>query len=249
MTPADDGDADRSGGDAPERSGDGDEFQPSAGTPPDGEPAAGWPVALAGVTETVVATRGPNGRWNHAALGIEPAGGEERSGEGRGGEERGDEQRGDAATARTWGRTRTRRNLQERGEAYVQFGRDPIDFVAAALEVHETDDPILARTAAWARVEATTIDRAEENGTEVVTWRLEPAEAAVRDRAVPTLERGHSAVVEATVAASRLDVEAYDEGVLRERIAWLGDVVERCGSERDVAAFEWIDEIVGWRER
>lgn len=244
MTPADDGDADRSGGDAPERSGDGDVYQPSAGTPPDGEPAASWPVALAGVTETVVATRGPNGRWNHAALGIEPAGVELA-----GGEERGGEERGDAATARTWGRTRTRRNLEECGEAYVQFGRDPIDFVTAALEVHETDEPILARTAAWVRVEATTIDRAEENGTEVVTWRLEPAEAAVRGRAVPTLERGRSAVVEATVAASRLDVDAYEEAKLRKRIAWLGDVVERCGSERDVAAFERIDEIVGWRER
>lgn len=244
MTPADDCDADRSGADALQRSGNGDEFEPSAGTPPDGEPAAGWPVALAGVTETVVATRGPNGRWNHAALGVEPAGGVERSGEECGGEEH-----GDAATARTWGRTRTRRNLEERGDAYVQFGRDPIDFVAAALEVHETDEPILARTAAWARVEATTIDRAEENGTEVVSWRLEPAEAAVRDRAVPTLDRGRAAVVEATVAASRLDVDAYDEAELRERIAWLGDVVERCGNQRDVAAFERIDEIVGWRER
>lgn len=240
MTPADDGDEYRSGGDAPERSGNGDEFQPSDGTPPDGEPAAGWPVALAGVTETVVATRGPNGRWNHAALGIEPAGGEQRYGEDRGGE-----QRGDAATARTWGRTRTRRNFEERGEAYVQFTRDPIDFVAAALDLHETDEPILERCAAWARVDATAVDRTEENGTEVVTWRLEPIEAAVRERSVATLERGRAAVVEASVAASRLGVDAYDDARLRERIASLGDVVERCGNERDVAAFERIDEHAG----
>ncbi len=32
--------------------------------------AAGWPVELRGVTETVVATLGPNEKWNMAALGL-----------------------------------------------------------------------------------------------------------------------------------------------------------------------------------
>ena len=48
--------------------------------------AAGWPLELRGVTEAVVTTRGPNDRWNLAALGLFA---------------------GDPVTARTWGRTRT----------------------------------------------------------------------------------------------------------------------------------------------
>ncbi|PSP91673.1 DUF447 domain-containing protein, partial [Halobacteriales archaeon QS_1_68_44] len=63
---------------------------------------AEWPVNLAGVTESVVTTLGPNDRWNLAALGLFA---------------------GDPVTARTWGRTRTWRNFRERGGGYVQFTR------------------------------------------------------------------------------------------------------------------------------
>lgn len=204
--------------------------EPSDGVEPDGERVDGWPVDLAGVTETVVATLGPNERWNHAALGVhEPSDG--------------------SATARTWGRTRTRRNLEERGDAYVQFTRDPVDFVEAALGVYETEEPILERSDAWTRVDATSVDRTDDAGTEVVEWRLDPVHAAVRERVVPTTNRGRAAVVEATVAASRLDVEAYDESELLDRLSWLADVVDRCGSTRDAAAFERIGDLTGWQDQ
>ena len=41
----------------------------------------------------------------------------------------------DPVTATTYGRTRTWRNFRERGGGYVQFTRDPVDFVEAALLV------------------------------------------------------------------------------------------------------------------
>ena len=72
----------------------------------EGKPTAAWPVALSGVTESVVTTLGPNGLWNAAPLGLHT---------------------GDPVTARTWGNTRTRRNFHRQGEGYVQFVDDPLD--------------------------------------------------------------------------------------------------------------------------
>lgn len=212
---------------------------PSVGVDPDGEHVDGWPVDLAGVTETVVATRGPNDCWNHAALGIEPAEHVDDT----------EEPSPSLATARTWGRTRTRRNLEAGRDAYVQFTRDPVDFVVAALDVHETAEPLLERTDAWVRVDATAVESGIEDGTPTVDWHLEPIEAGVRRQTVPTLDRGRAAVIEATVAASRLDVDTYDEAALLDRLVWLESVVERCGTDRDRAAFELIDDRSDWRRR
>jgi len=188
--------------------------------PPD---AADWPVDLRGVTESVVTTRGPGGRWNVAALGLFA---------------------GDPVTARTYGPTRTRRNFRERGGGYVQFSRNPVDFVEAALSVREEDDPLLASADAWVRVDVTERDRAEEGGTQVVTWELRPVESAVECETVPTTNRGYAAVIEATVAASRLDVEGYDSAVLDDRLAYFEGVVETCGGDREREAFARLCELV-----
>lgn len=182
---------------------------------------AEWPVDLRGVAESVVTTLGPNDRWNVAALGLFA---------------------GEPVTARTWGRTRTWRNFRERGAGYVQFTRDPVDFVEAACSIRETDDPVLDSADAWARVEVEAVDRGTENGTQWVEWALHPVEGAVERRVVPTTNRGHAAVVEATVAASRLGVPGYDDQELRERLAYLADVVDRCGGERERVAFDRLRE-------
>jgi hypothetical protein len=110
-----------------------------------------WPDALdlRGVTESVVTTLGPNGRWNLAALGLHAP-----EADGAGGA-------AGPVTARTWGRTRTWRNFTERGEGYVQFTRDPLTFVDAALSIREADDPVLDDADAWVRVE---VERIEEGG-------------------------------------------------------------------------------------
>jgi hypothetical protein len=184
-----------------------------------------WPVELAGVTETVTTTLGPNERWNAAALGVHA---------------------GDSATATTWGRTRTRRNFEARGEGYVHLVDDPELFVAAALGVEERDDPTLEEAAAWVRVAVERADAGEEGGTEWVEWTLEPVEVVVRERTVPRVNRGFGAVVEATVAASRLDVDAYDRPTLVARLEHLGSVVERCGGPAEHRAFERLVELSAW---
>jgi hypothetical protein len=185
-----------------------------------------WPVELAGVTESVVTTLGPNDLWNVAALGVTAS------------------DDGGPVTATTWGRTRTWRNFTERGEGYVQFTRDPVDFAEAALSVREEAEPILSSADAWVRVEVERLDSGEDGGTQWVEWALYPVESGVERRVVPTTNRGHAAVVEATVAASRLDVPAYDRETMLERLAYFESVVETAGGERERAAFQRVRELV-----
>ncbi|MBX0323617.1 DUF447 family protein [Halomicroarcula sp. F13] len=185
-----------------------------------------WPVALGGVTESVVTTLGPNDLWNVAALGVQAPDGDY------------------PVTATTWGRTRTWRNFRDRGEGYVQFTRDPVDFAEAALSVREEDDPVLDSADAWVRVDVDRLDEGEDGDTQWVEWALRPAESAVERRVVPTTNRGHAAVVEATVAASRLDVPAYDRETLLDRLAYFESVVETAGSERERVAFERVRALV-----
>jgi len=195
--------------------------------PPDGTDAQrAWPVALAGVSETVVTTLGPNERWNVAALGVHAPDGDE------------------PATATTWGRTRTWRNFRERGDGYVQFTRDPVDFAEAALSVREEDDPVLDSADAWVEVDVERRDSGSEGDTQWVEWALHPVDSAVERRVVPTTNRGHAAVVEATVAASRLDVPSYDRETLLECLSYFESVVETAGSERERVAFERVRELV-----
>lgn len=188
-----------------------------------------WPVDLRGITETIVTTRGPNERWNVAALGVHAPESADRP-----------------ATARTWGGTRTRRNFERRGQGYVQFSTDPVDFAKAALTIDERDEPILDSAAAWARTEVTQVDRGTDEGTTWLEWELEPVETAVEERIVPTTNRGYAAVVEATVAASRLDVPAYDRAELTDRLSHLEDVVATCGSQREQRAFDVVRDAVDW---
>lgn len=188
---------------------------------------AEWPVERAGVVETVVTTLGPNDRWNVAALGVE---GLDTAGPAR---------------ARTWGRTRTWRNFRERGGGYVQFTQDPLDFVDAALAVREEDDPILDSADAWVDVRAEERDTGTDGGTDWTDWALDAVETTVENRVVPATNRGHAAVVEATVAASRLDVDAYETAVLRDRLDYFESVVERCGGEREREAIERVRSLTG----
>jgi hypothetical protein len=187
---------------------------------------AEWPIERPGVVETVVTTLGPNERWNVAALGVENIDSD------------------GPASARTWGRTRTWRNFRERGGGYVQFTRDPLDFVEAALAVREEDEPILDSADAWVKIEATAQVSGEDGGTEWTDWDLRAVESGVENRVVPATSRGHAAVVEATVAASRLGVEAYDSADLRDRLDYFEGVVERCGGPREREALARAQSLV-----
>jgi len=188
-----------------------------------------WPVDLRGVTESVVTTLGPNDRWNVAALGIHAP-----------------ESPDEPATATTWGRTRTWRNFTERGGGYVQFTRDPVDFTEAALAIREEDDPILDSADAWAEIEVEQRADGTDGGTQWVEWELRVVDSAVERERVPTTNRGFAAVVEATVAASRLDVEAYDTAELESRLAYFAEVIERCGGDGEQEALSLIRDLSDW---
>lgn len=183
----------------------------------------GWPVPVDGIVESVVTTRTQAGTWNLAALGLHA---------------------GDPVTARTWGDTRTRRAFDRDGEGHVQFVTDPVVFVEAALAVSEVDAPVLDGVHAWARVAVERVETGETGGTRWARWALTPTETRVERRVVPTINRGRNAVVEATVAASRLDVDAYDTGTLEARLSRLEGIVDRCGGGRDRAAMARLDELV-----
>ena len=176
-----------------------------------------WPVELAGVTESVVTTLGPNGRWNVAALGLFE---------------------GDPVTATTWGATRTRRNFERESEGYVQFSTDPVVFVDAALSTVERDEPIVPAADAWVRVRVSSVDSGIDGGTSWERWALQPIDRSVRGERVATIDRGLGAVVEASVVASRLGVPGYDDDELRERLRWARSIVDSAGGAREREAFE-----------
>lgn len=214
-----------------ETDGSGDEYDsrtadggagPGSGESPD-RATTDWPVELTGVTESLVTTLGPNERWNVAPLGLFA---------------------GDPVTAKTWGRTRTRRNFERTGEGYVQFTTDPVRFVDAALSIVEESEPVLAEADAWVCVDVTRLEAGGHDGTEWVRWALEPTEAGVRSKRVPTLSRARGAVLEASVAASRLDVPGYDPEAGRRTIARAAEVVDRTGGPRETAAFDRLREHV-----
>jgi len=130
----------------------------------------GWPVALRGVTESIVTTFGPNDRWNVAALGAP---------------------RRTIRTTPSPPRGRTdapgRGGTSPRGGGVVQFTTDPRTFVDAALTVREVDEPVLPTADAWVEVTVEEIASETEGGTTVRTWALDPVEHAVVRERVPTI--------------------------------------------------------------
>lgn len=182
---------------------------------------ATWPIETDALVESVTTTTQPDGSWAVAALGIRPA--------------------EDGRTARTWGRTRTSRNLSRTGRAHVQFVTDPVVFARAALEPWSRDEPLLPEAAACVEVEATRIETGRDGGTAWTDWSLRPVRSEVRERAVPAPSRGVAAVIEMTIAASRLDVRAYDSDRLHERLSYHAEVARRCGGTAEREAAELIE--------
>ena len=192
----------------------------------------GWPVDLRGVTESIVATLGPNDRWNMAALGLHAP-----------------DEPGEPVTATTWGNTRTKRNFHRQGGGVIQFTSDPREFVDAAVTIREEPEPVLPNTDAWVEIEAESVEGGTDGGTEWEQWELRPIAEGTVERSQPlTINRGFYAVVDATVAASRLDVPSFDTEQLVDRLRYFEETVEKCGGPRERAAFETLSSETGWRE-
>jgi len=191
-----------------------------------------WPVDLRGVTESVVATLGPNGLWNMAALGLHAP-----------------DEPSEPVEATTWGNTRTKRNFHRQGGGVVQFTADPREFVDAAVTIREESDPVLPNADAWVEIEAESVDSGTEGDTEWERWELRPTAAGTIEASRPlTINRGFYAVVDATVAASRLDVPAFDTDRLVDRLRYFEETVEKCGGPWEREAFETLSRETGWRE-
>ncbi|ELZ01863.1 DUF447 domain-containing protein [Natrialba asiatica] len=228
------------GSDADTHSGD-ETSHPSGGT--------AWPAPLSGVTESIVTTLGPNDRWNVAALGLftddtDADDSVDNADSNAASDKRPPET--SPVTARTWGNTRTRRNFHRQGEAYIQFVTDPVVFADAALTISELDSPVLDAANAWARVSVTPIDSGTDDGTTWEQWELEPIETGTERETVPTINRGFNAVIEATVAASRLGVSGYDDATLRNRLEFFASVVDRAGGPRERLAIERVRDHAEW---
>ncbi len=191
-----------------------------------------WPVELRGVTESVVATLGPNGLWNMAALGLHAP-----------------DEPGEPVEATTWGNTRTKRNFHRQSGGVVQFTADPREFVDSAMTIHEQSESVLPNAEAWVEVEVESVDTGVDGGTEWERWELTPTEPGTVERSRPlTINRGFYAVIDATVAASRLDVPVFETEELLDRMAYFAETVEKCGGPREREAFERLSEYSGWRE-
>jgi hypothetical protein len=191
-----------------------------------------WPVDLRGVTESIVATLGPNDLWNMAALGLHAP-----------------DETGEPVRATTWGNTRTRRNFHRQGGGVVEFTTDPREFVDAAVTIREEREAVLPNADAWVEVTAESVNSGTEGDTEWERWELRPTGAGTVDRSRPlTINRGFYAVVDATVAASRLDVPAFETDVLVDRLRYFEETVEKCGGPREREAFATLSEETGWRE-
>ena len=187
-----------------------------------------WPFRYDGIVESVASTRQPDTTWNIAALGVYPGKNE--------------------ICATTWDRTRTRRNLEASGKCFIQVTSDPVVFARAALETWTRSKPVLPEAAAWVEAEANRIDSGFDGETEWVEWSLTPEFATINERQVPIPTRGRAAVIEMTVAASRLGNDAFEDEPLRDRLDYFAGVAEKCGGEAERRAVERIMDILTTNE-
>ncbi|MDZ7730096.1 MAG: DUF447 family protein [Natrialbaceae archaeon] len=124
------------------------------------------------------------------------------------------------------------------GPDTFQSTTDPVVFVDAALAIVERDAPIHERSQAWAHVTAESIEVGPNGDWE--QWALTPVEATVETRTVPTINRGFGAVIEASVAASRLEIPATDRATSSDGSRTVRAVIERTGGPREREALEHI---------
>jgi len=167
------------------------------------------------ITETVATTRDEDGEPNAAPMGVR--------------------REGDGVYARLWEGSTTLGNVRATNEVVVNFTRDPVVYVEAAMGDGGgfVVDGRLRDADGWVRCDA---ERAEEEGLddEVTRWRLTERDRRVESRVVPTHSRGFASVIEATVHATRLEFKPE----LRDLYEHHAEVAESCGGEREREAAE-----------
>jgi len=167
------------------------------------------------ITETVATTHDGDGTPNAAPMGV---------------------RRDDGGTyAHLWEGSTTLRNVRATNEVVVNFTRDPVVYVEAALGdgSEYVVDGRLRDADGWVRCDAERVESSDERD-EVTRWRLVERERRTENRVLPTHSRGFASVVEATVHATRLDFKPELRDLYEHHVG----VAERCGGEREREAAE-----------
>ena len=82
-----------------------------------------------------------------------------------------------------------------------------------------------------------------ERGTEWEDWDINIREGQIVKEEVPIVNRGHNAIIEATVIASRLRISQNREKDL-QKIESLLKIAEKCGNVRDCEAKVLVERLV-----
>ncbi len=214
----------------------------------------GWRHLHGRITETVAVTRdgggddgvedGDGASYNVAAMGVRQER-EEKSIQGDGsaaaggrGSQGGVDDAGSRVFVRLWEGSDTLDNVRATGEVVVNFTRDPVVYVEAALGDADgrVVDGRLRDADAWIR--CTVEKEGVERDGDVHRWRLHERETTVETRRVHAVNRGFNAVVEAAVDATRLEFQPE----LRERVERNLGLAYRCGGKREREAVERLRE-------
>jgi hypothetical protein len=174
------------------------------------------------ITETVATTHDGDGTPNAAPMGV-----------------RRDD---DGTYAHLWEGSTTLENVRATNDVVVNFTRNPVVYVEAALGDGSgfVVDGRLRDADGWVRCDAENIDGTNERD-EVTRWRLTERERRIENRVLPTHSRGFASIVEATVHATRLDFKPE----LRDLYEHHVEVAERCGGESEREAAERLRGYVG----
>ena len=179
------------------------------------------------ITETVATTRDEDGTPNAAPMGVL--------------------KQEEDVYARLWEGSTTLGNGRATNEVVVNFTRDPVVYVEAALGDGDGNrgvdgfvtDGRLRDADGWVRCGAERIPD-EEDREEVTRWRLTERERNIEERVLFAHSRGFSSVIEATVHATRLEFKPE----LRELIEHHLEVARKCGGKREREAADLLERYV-----
>lgn len=134
----------------------------------------------------------------------------------------------------------TKRFVEKTGVLYVNVIHDPVVFVVSAFEdldegwFDSLSPPVIRGALAWIKFDATL------QGNYAL---LSFSDGEVLRREVRAVNRGFSAVIEATVHGTRYVFSGSEN--LAERIRYYGRIVERCGGKREKEAYRLLLEYTG----
>lgn len=136
-------------------------------------------------------------------------------------------------------------NVTSTGRLVANVSHDPVLFVESAFndippESFEwwEDHPIISDAEAWILFEA----RRRGNDAKTTTFDLEVLAARLGRQRPRAVSRGLSAVLEATVHATRY--EALRDPKYLERVRYYAGLVRRCGGPREQEAMKRLMEIL-----